>query len=693
MTDDRRETPRTSLDPAAGGRHAAPGTTRDAAPAPGTTRDAAPGLPGTTRDGAPGTTRDGAPGTTRDGAPGTTRDGEPAPGPRAGGGFIRVNLPPELEARFTPVRELGAGGEADLLLVDDRAGRGQFVVRLYRHQDIPFDTAKLDRLRAADRRHLIGLLDYGQGHGYSWEILEYAAHGSLEELIRTRTPIDVLQVFDQVSAAIGYANDQGMVHRDIKPGNILVRSREPLDLVLADFGLTRFLTATRNMGTTSRTSAYAPPEAASGESSRASDWWSLGVMLVELITGLNPFQRPDGSWQDDRMILNHLLKYDIDVSGVTDPRWNLLCRGLLTRDPRKRWGARQTAEWRAGGSPAVDWAAPATDRPRRAGGGTFVFAGVGYDDPLTLAAALRANWGEGRRLMAGRAMSAPNYLAFRDWLLRQDLNDAVRMLDGGAAERPERGLLQVILALDPDSPPEFNGHRLDLEHLHDLATGATQFAGEARQVLDVVYAEGLLTVCDGLPGCPGYAMLDDRWHRAVEYADARLAHLSVPVAPADHPAMVAQLLITSFEGQQEVFGEAARNALADPHAQGQPWFAALGSELTPGAYVDVLHAVIMVSQPQAAQQTVEQMAEAERRRVWEEQQRIQEQRARINNISPVLGIVLGLVSCAPILGLITGPAAIYFGVRARRTVHTAASTWAIALGGIGVFVTFCYLSR
>ena len=75
----------------------------------------------------------------------------------------------------------------------------------------------------------------------------------------------VRDIYDQLASAITYANSLGMVHRDIKPGNILIRNLHPLDLVLADFGLTKFIAATHQMGTTSRTSAYAPPEAIGGQ--------------------------------------------------------------------------------------------------------------------------------------------------------------------------------------------------------------------------------------------------------------------------------------------------------------------------------------------------------------------------------------------------------------------------------------------
>ena len=637
-----------------------------------------------------------APGTTRDGGtPGTTRDGTAAGNfgvPEQKIRFVRVNLPPALAQQYTVVRELGSGGEADLVLVTDNATGEQRVVRLYRRQDLPFDEAKLQRLRSADRNHLIGLLDYGRGDGYTWEILEFASEGSLEELMHTRPtpwgPADVLRVFDQLAPAIAYANSLGMVHRDIKPGNVLIRSLQPLDLVLADFGLTKFLTATRNMGTSSRTSAYAPPEAVTGEASRSVDWWSMGMVMVELLTGRHPFQRPDRTWQDDAMIVRELIAHEIDLSSVTDQRWKLLCRGLLTRAPEKRWGAEQVQQWRAGGSPLVAEPEPAT--PRR-GGAPYVFGGVGYDEPVALANALRGDWNEGRRLMAGRKVNAPPYLALRDWLSRHDLNEAVRVLNDGVAERPERGLMQVILALDPDAAPEFNGRRLDLEPLHAMAGEAmlNQPGSNAREVLEIVYSEGLLTICADSPGCDGYAMLDDRWHRAVEWADGRLAQLPVQIQPADRQMMIAQLLITAFQGNEGAFAEAAQHCLRDQQAIRQPWYASLGDEMAPGPYEPAVHAVVMLTERWAAEATAQQAAAAERQRLAEEQRQVIAKRSQMDNVSALLGVICGIAAFIPVLGFAAGPAAVYFGVRARRTSHRTAATWAIALGALGFLSAIC----
>ncbi|SHN38278.1 protein kinase domain-containing protein [Cryptosporangium aurantiacum] len=693
--------PRTTLDAGS----ATPRTTRDAGPsAPRTTRDAAPHAPRTTRDAVPETprtTRDAAPETPRttlDDAPDTprsTRDlGLAAPSTRTGNGsatggsgtgaFRRVNLPPDLDELVVAERDLDAGGEADIVLARRRDNGEHVVIRLYRRLDTPVDAAKLDRLRAADPRHLIRLLEWRSGEHGIWEMLEYAEHGSLADLMQRTpgrwSPAQVRVVLEQTAAALEYAHSLQFVHRDIKPQNLLVRSLDPLDLVIADFGLATVVAQTREMRqTTSRTSAYAAPEAATGEASRALDWWSLGMVLVELLTGQHPFQRRDRTWMSDVMIVRELTVHDIDVSDIHDDSWELLCRGLLTRSPEHRWGAEQVRQWLGGARPRV-----VSGRQ----GPQFAFANALYSDPVELGRAFREHWPAARRLLKGQANRAPAFLNFREWAEKLGLDALTRTLD--RPNRENRLVAQVIRVLDPEGPAVFAGYEVTSDRL----AGMVQRAGQEdiNAFFRMLFDDGALAVYDGLPGCDGYALVDERWHQSVDHFDQQLA-VAPGYASDSPPARLAraQLLLTSFPGQEGALRQQATAAGADPEARHQPWFRGLCQAQVPPHLRAAQDLVITLLRPYAADLTARQRAEAHRQAQIAEQRRLAERRNSLDRASGPIGLALALGGCfVPFVGIFAGPAAVYFGVRGRRVMATG-STAAIVIGVISTIVWVIYL--
>jgi len=180
-------------------------------------------------------------------------------------------------------------------------------------------------------------------------------------------------------------------------------------------------------------------------------------------------------------------------------------------------------------------------------------------------------------------------------------------------------------------------------------------------------------------------MFDDRWHRSFESAQSRLRQLGVNPSATDIQSMRLQLLVTSYEGQQGAFTEAARRAAENGPARRQPWFQTLASEQIGPADQATHDVLLMLTAPIAAQQTSDQIAEAERAQVAAEQARVARQRTTIDNLAVPAGVICGVLAlCVPFAGFIAGPAAVYLGVRARRTYHRSASTWAIVLGALGV---------
>jgi serine/threonine protein kinase len=138
--------------------------------------------------------------------------------------------------------------------------------------------------RADDRAVYYMVMSYIPGHTLRQEIEGAAARRATLPYRR------VLTIMRDLAAALGYAHEHGMVHRDVKPGNILIRPDG--GAVLTDFGIARMIRAERltQQGVTSGTPIYMSPEQAGGEAGdERSDLYALGIMFYEMLTGQPPF--------------------------------------------------------------------------------------------------------------------------------------------------------------------------------------------------------------------------------------------------------------------------------------------------------------------------------------------------------------------------------------------------------------------
>ncbi len=141
--------------------------------------------------------------------------------------------------------------------------------------------------------HVLPIYDFGQENGLSYIVMQYVDAGTLKEMLGQ--PINLMtatNVIEQIADALDYAHDQGIIHRDVKPSNVLMdRGRWAL---LSDFGLAKIVEGSVQLtgsGVGVGTPAYMAPEQGQGlKVNRRADIYSLGIILYEMVTGRVPFE-------------------------------------------------------------------------------------------------------------------------------------------------------------------------------------------------------------------------------------------------------------------------------------------------------------------------------------------------------------------------------------------------------------------
>jgi eukaryotic-like serine/threonine-protein kinase len=203
------------------------------------------------------------------------------------------------DGRYRIVRKLGAGGMANVYLAEDQELGRRVAIKILndRHAN---DDQFVERFRreaknaaALTHPNIVSIYDRGEAEGTYYIAMEYLDGRSLKELIVSRGPAPVnvaLEYARQILGALRFAHRHGIVHRDIKPHNVLVDGEGRLKVT--DFGIARAgASQMTEAGSIVGTAQYLSPEQAHGSAvDQRSDLYSLGVVLYELLTGVAPFQ-------------------------------------------------------------------------------------------------------------------------------------------------------------------------------------------------------------------------------------------------------------------------------------------------------------------------------------------------------------------------------------------------------------------
>lgn len=242
-----------------------------------------------------------------------------------------------------------AGGEADIWLV--LKDREYFILKHYRLGIEPKSEVlqKVSNISQSSPKNLVRILSYGYDEETKrwFEIQEYARNGSLKDLMNGHQigRAQFRTIISEISAALDVLHRNNILHLDLKPSNVLVRNINPLNLILIDFGISTLLDTelSRQITSTKGTPMYWAPEQLGNVVGKEADYWALGVIALEITLERHPF-----SGMNHNVILSTLSTRGITVPDEIQPKTALLLKGLLTRNPRKRWGKTEVDAWLAG---------------------------------------------------------------------------------------------------------------------------------------------------------------------------------------------------------------------------------------------------------------------------------------------------------------------------------------------------------
>ncbi|HYY34604.1 MAG TPA: Stk1 family PASTA domain-containing Ser/Thr kinase [Gaiellaceae bacterium] len=251
------------------------------------------------------------------------------------------------DGRYRILRKLGSGGMANVYLAEDEELGRRVAIKIlndrYANDELFIERFRREAKSAAGLSHpnIVSIYDRGEAEGTYYIAMEVIEGRSLKELILTRGPLPIAQAVAytlEMLEALRFAHRHGIIHRDIKPHNILIGER----LKVTDFGIARAgASQMTEAGSIMGTAQYLSPEQARGAPVTASsDLYSVGIVLYEMLTGKVPFTG-DSAIEIAMKHLNELPKPPSKIRPEVSEELDQVVLRALAKAPEDRY---QTAE-------------------------------------------------------------------------------------------------------------------------------------------------------------------------------------------------------------------------------------------------------------------------------------------------------------------------------------------------------------
>lgn len=336
-------------------------------------------------------------------------------------------------------------GEADLYLCRQHGQGEPLVLKVYKAQWRP-DTKVMEELLGLSHPNIVRLIDQGQWQGRFYEVMHYCSGGSLLDTLPCNE-FELRNLLAQIVAGLDYCHRRGIVHCDIKPGNIFYVDQERRRICIGDFGISAHSDSLRaitlNHPQAELSLDYAAPELIDGQHlGPKADYYALGISLIQLLTGSSPFagMRPGE-------VLAHHLRGQVPMpDGISEPM-RLLIQGLTEFDPDRRFGYRRVMAFLHGDLSQLQTSAFRRQASKPYPGFTKA------RDSRTLAESLD-------KFPALEQLKAGD---IRRWVfdhLDADLAEQIKPLEELARVRGAEALIQLRYLLDPEQPLRIEGRAL-----------------------------------------------------------------------------------------------------------------------------------------------------------------------------------------------------------------------------------------
>jgi hypothetical protein len=477
------------------------------------------------------------------------------------------------------------GAEADIFLLGRETDRR--VLKLYRLGVAPKDEV-IERISTVTQKLPDAFVRvFEQGYDAvsrrAFEVQEFFPLGTYAEFLEAgKASVAHAETFvRQVAGALTIMHGAGILHLDLKPANLLIRAETPFQIAVTDFGIASLLGEeySKKLTDVKGTSLYQSPESLSGIVSPKSDWWALGMMVLETLLGQHPF-----AGLPRQSVFYQLTTTDLQIPAAVPREWYPLVRGLLTRDPHQRWGEAQVQGWlqnrlasenggaqepvmehgrasgnasgnagKASGKGAVPAARPDGARGENAPAEPLEVGARSFPDLfslLTAAAGSPELWSE--------LLDPVRHNVFTGWLDRRseyELSQKVFQVLG-RGEAPEIGLFRLICRFCPQLGPAWNGMPLRqpfLEKVLQKAAGAEPDETD-RRFLDLLFSGWIRETLE-----KERVTIDDET-RGILHLIASLPKATLGAAPLTKRALILLAAITGAFARQRPLEQARRFA-------------------------------------------------------------------------------------------------------------------------------------